>query len=192
MELSVRDLSSVLLKPEEALAKQVSGKTKAAVLVPIFISGKDLSAVFTKRGHDLPKHAGEISFPGGRPDPEDEDLRSTALRETEEEIGLPTERVEIIGALPPTATFITGYAIYPFVGLIQEGFDFKPNPAEVEFVLELALSDLVLAKKQKRLLRKGVPIRNDVYEIAGNLIWGATARMLTSLINRVQPLMAGS
>ena len=78
--------------------------------------------MFTKRRDDLKRHAGEISFPGGRRDPEDADLTATALREAHEEIGLPPDAVEIVGALPPTPTFVTNYAVYPFVGLIEPGF----------------------------------------------------------------------
>ena len=74
--------------------------------------------MFTKRRDDLKRHAGEISFPGGRREPQDADLTTTALRETYEEIGLPPEAVEIVGALPPTTTFVPNYAVYPFVGLI--------------------------------------------------------------------------
>ncbi len=186
---SASDLGSVLLTPEEALAQQVSGKTKAAVLVPIYGSDRGPIAIFTRRRHDLPKHAGEISFPGGRPDPDQEDLRHTALRETEEEIGLTRDRVEIVGALPPTGTFITSFAVYPFVGIVESGSIFRPNPAEVTEVLEFAVSDLVSVRKKKRLMRKGVPIKSDIYEIGEDLIWGATARMLSSLLERIQPLI---
>ncbi len=186
---SASDLRNVLLTPKEALAQRVSGKTKAAVLVPICGSDRGPIAVFTKRRHDLPKHAGEISFPGGRPDPDEEDLQHTALRETEEEIGLTADRVEIVGALPPTGTFITSFAVYPFVGVVEAGSRFHPNPAEVTEVLEFALADLVTIRKKKRLMRKGVPVKSDVYEMGENMIWGATARMLSSLLERIQPLI---
>jgi len=95
------------------------------VLVPLFREGGDLRAVFTRRREDLKRHAGEISFPGGRQDEPDEDLRSTALREAEEEIGLPVDDVELVGALPPVGTFVTGYRIFPFVGVIV-----APAPAQ--------------------------------------------------------------
>src|SRR6059058_499991 len=98
-------LRELLLSPEEAAEMDsMGGQNDAAVLVPLYVDGGDLHAVFTKRRDDMRRHAGEISFPGGRQDFPDEDLRITALREAEEEIGLPREDVEMIGALPPTGT----------------------------------------------------------------------------------------
>jgi 8-oxo-dGTP pyrophosphatase MutT (NUDIX family) len=111
------------LRTRAALAEELRG----ALLAP----DAALHAVFTKRRDDLKRHAGEISFPGGRRDPEDPDLAATALRETHEELGLPPDAVEIVGALPPTPTFVTNYAVYPFVGLIEPGFRWEPADAEV-------------------------------------------------------------
>ena len=110
------------------------------MLVPLYLDAAgELHAVFTKRRDDLKRHAGEISFPGGRRDAGDADLTATALREAQEEIGLPPDAVEIVGALPPTPTFVTNYAIYPFVGLIEPGFAWELAGAEVAYVLELPL-----------------------------------------------------
>src|SRR3954463_178223 len=109
----------------------VGGRVDAAVLIPLYVDSGALHAVFTKRRDDLAHHAGEISFPGGRQDFPEEDLRVTALREAEEEIGLSRDKVEVVGALPPVGTFVTNYKIHPFVGLIEEGLRFEPNPAEV-------------------------------------------------------------
>src|ERR1043165_804680 len=110
-------LREVLLTPEQAAELDAPGRTDAAVLVPLYLDGGDLHAVFTKRRADLSRHAGEISFPGGRQDSPDEDLRLTALREADEEIGLPPDEVEMVGALPPVGTFVTNYKIHPFVGV---------------------------------------------------------------------------
>ena len=145
--------------------------------------------MFTKRRDDLKRHAGEISFPGGRRDPEDADLTATALREAHEEIGLPPDAVEIVGALPPVGTFVTGYRVFPFVGTIERGHLWKPAEAEVAQVLEFALDDLVSGHQMKRLIRKGVPIKTPTYSVDGHLIWGATARIVQSLLERLQPLL---
>jgi 8-oxo-dGTP pyrophosphatase MutT (NUDIX family) len=163
------------------------GTKDAAVLVPLH--GDPLTAVFTERRADLRRHAGEISFPGGRQDEPDEDLRMTALREAEEEIGLPASEVELVGALPPVGTFVTGYRIYPFVGRIPPGRVWTLQESEVAQVLEFSLRDLVAGHEMKRLVRKGVPIKTPTYTVDGHLIWGATGRIVESLLERLAPLI---
>ena len=98
--------------------------------------------MFTERRPDLRRHAGEISFPGGRRDHPAETLLETALREAEEEIGLAPAAVEVVGALPPIGTFVTSFKVHPFVGLIGDELEFEPNPAEVETVLAFRLEQL--------------------------------------------------
>ena len=178
-------LKRVLLDPAEAAALDVHGRIDAAVLVPLFVSDGALHAVFTRRRDDLRRHAGEISFPGGRQDDDESDLRLTALREADEEIGLPPDAVELIGALQPTPTIATNYAVYPFVGLIEPGHEWKPSAAEVAAVLEFSLDDLRNGYERQRMLRRGIPFRTDVYVVGEDLIWGATARMLTDLFERL-------
>ena len=148
-------------------------------------SGGELHAVFTRRREDLRRHPGEISFPGGRQDDDETDLRLTALREAEEEIGLPARAVELVGALQPTPTIATNYAVYPFVGLIEPGRAWEPSATEVAEVLEVPLSALRAGYERRRLLRRGVPFRTDVYVVGEDLIWGATARMVGDLLDRL-------
>jgi 8-oxo-dGTP pyrophosphatase MutT (NUDIX family) len=187
---SVReDLRRVLLRVEDAVAIEVRGRTDAAVLVPLYVERSELHAVFTKRRDDLRRHPGEISFPGGRYDEGEPDLRATALREAEEEIGLPPDAVEIVGALQPTPTIATGYAVYPFVGLIDAGRTWKLSTREVAEVIELSLRDLVDGYGRRRLARRSLPIRTDTYLVGGHLIWGATARILADLLDRITPLL---
>jgi 8-oxo-dGTP pyrophosphatase MutT (NUDIX family) len=181
-------LRELLLDPEEAVALDAPRGVEAAVLIPIYRDGERLVAVFTRRRSDLRRHAGEISFPGGRRDP-GEDLRQTALREAWEEIGLDPDDVTLVGALPPTPTVVTNYAVYPFVGLIEPGARFTPNPAEVDAIVELALDDLVAGFERKRLIRRGVPIKTSTYTVGGHFIWGATARILAELLERLRPLL---
>ena len=183
-------LRDVLLTAEAAGALDVRGRTDAAVLVALYLRDSEPHAVFTKRREDLRRHPGEISFPGGRADPEDADLQATALREAEEEIGLPASAVEVIGALQPTPTIVTGYAIYPYVGLIEPGMEWTLSPDEVAEVLELSLADLVAGYGRRRLLRRGVPLRTDTYVVGDDLIWGATARILGDLLHRIGPLLS--
>ena len=162
------------------------GTREAAVLVPLFVAADgSLHAVFTERRADLRSHAGEISFPGGRRDDTDADLEATALRECEEELGLPPDAVELVGALRPTPTFVTNYAIYPFVGLIEPGFAWVPQEREVARVLELPLEAVRAGHGRRRLVRRGVPFRTDTYEAGGHLIWGATARIVADLLERI-------
>ena len=165
------------------------GSTDAAVLIPLYTDAGDLHAVFTKRRDDLRRHAGEISFPGGRQDFPDEDLRVTALRESEEEIGLPRDAVRLAGALPPVGTFVTGYRVFPFVGVIEPGHRWTPEPREVDEVLELSLRALVEGFEMQRLLRKGVPVKTPTYTVDGHLIWGATGRIVHSLLERLAPMI---
>ena len=175
-----RAVREYLLTPEEAVAMDAPGHKDAAVLVPLYRA--PLTAVFTERRADLSRHAGEISFPGGRQDHPDEDLRETALREAHEEVGLDPAGVELVGALPPVGTFVTGYRVFPFVGVIQDGNNWVPQEAEVANVLEFSLRDLAAGYESKRLVRKGVPIKTPTYTVAGTLVWGATARMVQHLL----------
>ena len=187
---TAEQLRELLLEPEKAAGMDATGgTTDAAVLIPLYLDGGDLHAVYTKRRDDLSKHAGEISFPGGRPDFPDEDLMVTALREAEEEIGLPRGEVEVVGCLPPVGTFVTGYKIHPFVGVIKPGHEWTPQPTEVEVVLDLSLRDVTAGHEMKRLLKKGVPIKTPTYTVDGNLVWGATARILQNLLARLDPIL---
>jgi 8-oxo-dGTP pyrophosphatase MutT (NUDIX family) len=181
------DLRQLLLTPEQAAGMDAPGTKDAAVLVPL--SPDPWTLTLTERRADLSRHAGEISFPGGRQDQPDEDLRSTALREAHEEIGLDPADVELVGALPPVGTFVTGYRVFPFVGLVERGQSWRPQASEVAQVLEFTLADLVAGHEMQRLLRKGVPIKTPTYTVDGHLVWGATARILQSLLERLTPIL---
>jgi len=165
------------------------GRTDAAVLLPLYGWPDEPGLVFTKRRADLRRHAGEISFPGGRQDEPEEDLRRTALREADEEIGLDPVAVELVGALPPVGTFVTGYRVFPFVGIVEPGQTWRPQASEVAQVLEFTLEDLLAGHEMQRLLGKAVPIKTPTYTVDGHLVWGATARILQSLFERLAPLL---
>lgn len=182
-------LGELLLAPEDALTLDVHGRIDAAVLVPLYVDQGELHAVFTERRQDLRRHAGEVSFPGGRQDEGEVELQATALREAEEEIGLPPDAVQIVGALRPTPTIATGYAIYPFVGVIEPGMTWTLSAREVARVLEFPLRQLRDGYKRRRLIRRGIPILSDTYTVDDHLIWGATARILSDLLDRIEPLL---
>jgi 8-oxo-dGTP pyrophosphatase MutT (NUDIX family) len=163
----------------------VHGRTESAVLVPLFTDAAgELNAVFTRRRDDLRRHPGEISFPGGRREG-DEPLLATALREAHEEIGLPPDAVDVAGALTPTPTMVTSYAIYPFVGVIEPGREWVMAPTEVAEILELPLRALRAGRGERRLVRRGVPFRTTTFEVGPHTIWGATARIAADLLGRL-------
>jgi 8-oxo-dGTP pyrophosphatase MutT (NUDIX family) len=161
------------------------------VLVPLFLSPgtRTPHVVLTRRRADLRRHAGEISFPGGRQDPEDVDLKDTALREAEEEIGLPRSAVSLIGELTPTSTFATNYVIHPFVGLVPAGQIWRASPREVDAVLELPLEALRRARTRTRMERRGFTFHTDAYIFEDHMIWGATARILEDLFEHESSLL---
>jgi 8-oxo-dGTP pyrophosphatase MutT (NUDIX family) len=163
---------------------------QAAVLVPLFLAGEipEPHVVLTRRRADLRRHAGEISFPGGRQDAQDADLQTTALREAEEEIGLAREQVGVLGTLPTTSTFATNYAIHPFVGEIPAGIAWRLSAKEVDAVLELPLERLRAARSTAEIERRGIQFQTDAYVLEEHVIWGATARILEHLLERLAPL----
>jgi 8-oxo-dGTP pyrophosphatase MutT (NUDIX family) len=183
----VPDLADRLLSAEDAAAMEARGGTDAAVLLALYGWPDEPGLIFTERRADLRRHAGEISFPGGRRDEADADLAATALREAEEEIALDPAAVELQGALAPVSTFVTGYRVHPFVGAVPKpaALELEPNPAEVETVLTLSLDVLRNGYEMRRLVRRGIPIHTPTYEVEGQLIWGATARILGDLLERL-------
>jgi len=154
----------------------------AAVLVPIVNRPGGLSVLFTQRSADLPDHAGQISFPGGRVEAGDLDVDIAALRETEEEIGLPRDRVTVLGRLADYET-VTGYRVTPVVGWIEPPFPIVPDPVEVADVFEVPLAFLLEPDNQKRHFRMLGELRRDYFAIpyGERYIWGATAAMLMIL-----------
>jgi len=169
-------------------AKDPADQIAAAVLVPLYLPAESAtpSVVLTRRRADLRRHAGEISFPGGRRDEDDADLRETALREAEEEIGLPRELVDPLGELPQISTFATNYLIHPFVGLIPPGQDWRASPREVDAVLELPLQEIRASRTRTEIERRGFTFEVDAYILGGHLIWGATFRILEDLLAELQ------
>lgn len=158
--------------------------TPAAVLVPIVERPEGMTVLLTRRTAHLRSHAGQISFPGGKSEPHDTSAEDTALREAEEEIGLPREQVEIIGRLRQRTTG-TGFHVTPVVGLIEPAVALVPDPGEVETIFEVPLP-FVLDPENHRIetrLIKGLERQFYVMPYEGHYIWGLTARLLVALRN---------
>jgi 8-oxo-dGTP pyrophosphatase MutT (NUDIX family) len=154
----------------------------AAVLVPLVDHPDGLTVIFTQRTAHLAAHAGQISFPGGGAEPDDADAAATALRETEEEIGLAPERVEVVGRLDTYVTR-TGFRITPVVGFVRPPFILNPDPFEVAEVFEVPLSFILDPQSRKRESRQfqGAERYFYVFPYQGRYIWGATAGILVNL-----------
>lgn len=165
-------------RPDPSLSDGVP----AAVVVPLLDLPEPV-VVFTKRSEVVREHRGEISFPGGVRHADDEDLLATALRETEEELGIRADAIEIAGMLPPTPTVATRYVIVPFVGVLHERPEIVPSPVEIAEVIELRLSRLVEVERAVDATGPdGVPRSWFAYDLDGYLVWGATGRILHGLI----------
>ena len=152
-------------------------------MVPILDQGEP-SLVFTVRSHEVRDHKGEISFPGGVRHDDDPDLLATALRETEEELGIPPDAFEVLGALPPTHTVVTGYVIVPFVGLLAERPHMTPSPVEIDEVVELEIARLARVEKEAGDEGPGGVFRTwFAYTVDDRTVWGATGRIVHSFLD---------
>jgi len=190
MDLDVAGLRERLSRPvparavygDEGAGREEAGVTPAAVLVPIVAHADGLTVLFTKRTASLRSHSGQVSFPGGRAEPGDADAEHTALREVEEEIGLPARRIEVLGRLPEYFTR-TGFRVTPVVGVIQPPLELVPDAREVDEVFEVPLAFILDPANHQRASRElnGRSVGYYLIEHNGRTIWGATAGMLINL-----------
>ena len=166
----------------------------AAVLIPLYVREKALWTLFTKRTDMVEHHKGQISFPGGGVSDRDANLWETAIRETEEEIGVPRASVRILGALPKLQT-VTDFEVSPFVGAIPYPVPFAPHAGEVESIIEVPMAYLLdpTVVEERAVKWKGRDLLTLVYHYRGHAIWGATARILTDLlaVMREEPVPDG-
>lgn len=162
--------------------------TAAAVLVPIVERGDGLSVLFTRRTDTLRRHAGQVSFPGGRLEPQDADATACALRETEEEIGLERRFIQVFGRLDSYVT-VTGFRITPVVGFVTPGFILHPDENEVAEIFEVPLEFLLDPRHHERRSGFRNGIKRTWYSIpyGDHDIWGATAGMVMNLYHKLAP-----
>lgn len=161
------------------------GSVAAAVLVPLHEVNGEASVVLTKRPETMASHRGEIAFPGGKHDPAlDADLRDTALREAQEEIGLDPDAVEIVARLEGLSTVASRFVITPFVGFLPERPQLTPDPREVARVFDVPLSELMDdgVFREERWDTWRLDLDVHFFELADETVWGATARILTGFL----------
>jgi len=171
---------------ENRLRTAINPPIPASVLIPIIVREHGLSLLLTRRTEHLTEHAGQVSFPGGRTEENDASSIETALRETEEEIGLDRQHINVIGTLPEYIT-ATGFRVTPVVSIVQPPFDLEPDPCEVAEVFEVPLSFLMDGMNHQRIIAefpRGME-RRSFYAIPYEqyFIWGATAGILRNLFH---------
>lgn len=154
----------------------------AAVLFSIVLRDHEPSVLLTQRNPDLKDHPGQISFPGGRVEPQDVSPAATALREAEEEVGLDPARVEVVGYLPVYRT-VTGFCVTPVVAIVKPPVDLRPDPGEVADVFEVPLSFLLDSANHQRCTTQFEGRQRDFYAVpyGDRYIWGATAGIILGL-----------
>ena len=167
---------------DDGAGREREDATVAAVRVPIVTHASGLTVVFTRRTAHLKHHSGQVSFPGGRAEPADPGPEFTALRETEEELGLARARVEVLARLPEYFTR-TGFRVTPVIGVIVPPLELVPDAREVDAVFEVPLAFLLDPANHRRETREfgGRSASYYVIEHDGQRIWGATAGMLVNL-----------
>lgn len=156
----------------------------AAVLVPLLDRGGETCVLLTRRAEGLRKHGGQYAFPGGRRDEGDRDAVATALRESEEEVGIAPSDVRVLGLLDDYITS-SGYVVTPVVGWIPHPYAYRPSEGEVALVLELPLQAFLTPQRARTLLFEGFRRIVMAFDVEGHFIWGATASMLRDLARRL-------
>jgi len=177
-------LKMILKERRPKLLEKKDDLRDASVLIPLIKEREEIKLLFTKRTMQVENHKGQISFPGGVVEKTDNTFLDTALRETEEEIGLKREMIEILGQIDDTLTLVSNYIIHPFVGYIPFRPSFKENPHEVEEIIFVPLKWFLNERwKVTQIKWEGDYYNSIVFEYNNHIIWGATARILKNLLD---------
>lgn len=159
-------------------------RLSSAVVLPLFLKNDEWHILFIKRTDTVEHHKGQVSFPGGRREPEDRTLKNTALREFYEEIGIPPENIEVLGKLDDGTTLSSNYIVSPYVVLIPYPYEFKPDAREIAYIFDVPVSKLLSAgsfKMEERYL-EGRQVKSYFFDAGHEIIWGATARILRQFL----------
>jgi 8-oxo-dGTP pyrophosphatase MutT (NUDIX family) len=189
---NLKDAIADILRRRTAVQADRPGFRRAAVLLPLYLTRAGPHLVLTKRTELVPTHKGQIGFPGGGFAEADGDLLATALRETEEEIGLRPEDVEVLGSLDDTVTVTSRHVVRPFVGFIPHPYAFRLDPYEIERLIHLPITALLRGApfREETWEREGRPVAVFFYDHDGDTVWGLTARILKQFVEAVgRPLL---
>jgi 8-oxo-dGTP pyrophosphatase MutT (NUDIX family) len=165
----------------------VPGRRQAGVLIMLFERDGEPWVVLTERTHLVSLHKGEISFPGGARDPEDEDLWATAVRETVEELGVDPNTLQQLGAMDDYPTFSSGYIVSPFIAAVEPPERWHASEAEIAQVIEIPLRRLLDVGRMEVWEREGIRFPMHIFDIDGHRIWGVTAFILRRFLDIVGP-----
>jgi 8-oxo-dGTP pyrophosphatase MutT (NUDIX family) len=184
---TVETIRNILLaRPPRRIDATRNSLNHAGVLLPLLKRGGNMVVLLTKRTNSVEHHKGQISFPGGATDKDDRSFQETALRETREEIGVSREFIDILGPVDDAQTLVSNFLIHPYVGYVRSGYTFSVNPAEVERILEVPLSVFhprYAKVNEYTFEHEGKPFQAPGYEYEGNVIWGATARIMDNFMS---------
>jgi 8-oxo-dGTP pyrophosphatase MutT (NUDIX family) len=184
--LTIECIRTALASDAKRKTLNIPNYARAAVLVPVVSANNSFDLLFTRRTHTVETHKGQVSFPGGMADESDHDVVHTALREAEEEIGLPQSAVKVVGTLDDLAT-PTRFVITPVVGIIEELPQLRPNPDEVEEVFFVPLAFFLDERNGRTEMREINGSHYEVwfYDYDGKTIWGVTAVIVRALCDKL-------
>jgi 8-oxo-dGTP pyrophosphatase MutT (NUDIX family) len=174
--------AAIAARPPRISRLSLEGRIQAAVCVPLHEGPRGIEVWAIKRVDTLRHHAREIAFPGGKPDPGDRDLADTALRETEEELGISRQHLQLIGALAAVPTATSRFTLNPFVALVDAGAQAKPHAGEVAALIRMPLADFFAGLVPYRAIELEMGWRSPIFDFEVGSMYGASAHVLEELL----------